>query len=311
MYQVEVRDGIDGKIVVSVDLDQAYPGTVNNFTTVQGNTWVINGDVTVDHGSRGLLLLNGSIGSSTTATFNDDVMTNLTQTGIDLVFISLGHNETDDVYVDTLEAFIDDVKLYCPDAKIVLVTQNSQTTPRTVTQILEQDNRMDQVKLVAARNDLAIVDAYSVLNTDTVTFVSADGVHPTTEGSIVWADAVSDFLNQRTDEGASSMTLLVEDGELIIEPDVPTKDGYTFDGWYTNAALTNEWDFSNDLVQEDMILNAKWIGTTSSSWTLSAPGETLALFGIAWYWYVAIAGGAYFLFGTKKGKKALKKIGLK
>ncbi|WP_155590758.1 InlB B-repeat-containing protein [Lysinibacillus cavernae] len=45
---------------------------------------------------------------------------------------------------------------------------------------------------------------------------------------------------------------------IVMEPPVPTKTGYTFDGWYKEAALTNVWDFTKDMVTGDTTLYAKW-----------------------------------------------------
>lgn len=309
IYNVEVRDGIDGEIVVAVDFDQAFPSTINNFKDIVGNTWVLNGGITPGNGSPSLLMLNGSIGSSKTTTFNANYLSSMTKVDVDLVFISLGHNETDDDYVDTIEGFIDDVKLYAPDAKIILVTQNPQTSPRTASQILQQLNRMDQVKLVAARNDIAFIDVYSVLATDTTSYVSTDGVHPTDAGAIVWADVVSDALDMRTGSGYSDFSILVEDAELIIAIDTPVKDGATFIGWFTNETLTNEWDLETDLVQDDTILYAKWSTSSTSGTSIFAPAaDTYSFLGIAWYWYGVVAVAVYYFGFNKKGRKI---IGLK
>ena len=40
-------------------------------------------------------------------------------------------------------------------------------------------------------------------------------------------------------------------------PTAPTANGYIFQGWYTEAACTNQWDF-NTVVPGDMTLYAKW-----------------------------------------------------
>lgn len=45
---------------------------------------------------------------------------------------------------------------------------------------------------------------------------------------------------------------------LVPKPKDPTRDGYVFDGWYTDSEYTAEWDFENDLVPGDMTLYAKW-----------------------------------------------------
>jgi len=49
----------------------------------------------------------------------------------------------------------------------------------------------------------------------------------------------------------------VEAGDTAEEPEEPTKEGYTFNGWYTDEDLTEEYDFSK-VVASDMTLYAKW-----------------------------------------------------
>ncbi|MCH5153701.1 MAG: InlB B-repeat-containing protein [Clostridiales bacterium] len=46
---------------------------------------------------------------------------------------------------------------------------------------------------------------------------------------------------------------------LVEEPNVPTKDGYTFGGWYKESSLTTPWDFDTDTMPIDgTTLYAKW-----------------------------------------------------
>lgn len=51
----------------------------------------------------------------------------------------------------------------------------------------------------------------------------------------------------------------VEKGEKISKPNDPTKNGYTFDGWYLGS---DEWSFIGYVVSNDMTLSAKWSPTT-------------------------------------------------
>jgi uncharacterized repeat protein (TIGR02543 family) len=48
----------------------------------------------------------------------------------------------------------------------------------------------------------------------------------------------------------------------ITPPAAPKKTGYEFGGWYKEAACTNEWVFSNDTVNSDTKLFAKWDANT-------------------------------------------------
>ena len=50
-------------------------------------------------------------------------------------------------------------------------------------------------------------------------------------------------------------------GSTIAAPTAPTFSGYTFEGWYKDAGLTELWDFSSDTVTNDVTLYAKWLST--------------------------------------------------
>lgn len=49
----------------------------------------------------------------------------------------------------------------------------------------------------------------------------------------------------------------VAKNKMVSGPAAPTRDGYTFLGWYT--AEGEKWDFAKDVVTADMTLYAKWI----------------------------------------------------
>jgi uncharacterized repeat protein (TIGR02543 family) len=50
----------------------------------------------------------------------------------------------------------------------------------------------------------------------------------------------------------------VKDSGIAFEPEKPTKDGYTFDGWYIDESYENKYDFATP-VTSDIILYAKWL----------------------------------------------------
>ena len=63
-------------------------------------------------------------------------------------------------------------------------------------------------------------------------------------------------------------------GDKITAPANPVKDGYTFAGWYKDAACTKAWSFS-DAIDGDMTLYAKWTGGSSvQQTTTSTTGVT-------------------------------------
>ena len=44
----------------------------------------------------------------------------------------------------------------------------------------------------------------------------------------------------------------------VTAPTAPTREGYTFGGWYTTAACETEFDFANTTITEDTTIYAKW-----------------------------------------------------
>ncbi len=58
-------------------------------------------------------------------------------------------------------------------------------------------------------------------------------------------------------DGTEVADSTVAEGETVSRPAAPTRDGYTFDGWYTDEALTQTYDFSAKVTGE-LWLFAKW-----------------------------------------------------
>jgi len=66
--------------------------------------------------------------------------------------------------------------------------------------------------------------------------------------------------------GSAVSSQMVEQGDLINKPKNPTREGYTFEGWYKESSCTNAWNFTNDTVTSNITLYAKW---TTKSYTVS------------------------------------------
>ena len=60
-----------------------------------------------------------------------------------------------------------------------------------------------------------------------------------------------------TGEGSDVDDQIVNDGETAEEPEDPTWEGHTFEGWYLDEECTIPYDFSTP-VTEDITLYAKW-----------------------------------------------------
>ena len=63
-----------------------------------------------------------------------------------------------------------------------------------------------------------------------------------------------------TGDGSSTIVQQkVKEGGKVIEPEVPTRNGYTFVAWYKEEGLKNEWRFNIDVVTANLILYAKFV----------------------------------------------------
>ena len=47
-------------------------------------------------------------------------------------------------------------------------------------------------------------------------------------------------------------------GQLLEVPEDPTREGYTFTGWYTDSACFELWDIENRTIEADLTLYAGW-----------------------------------------------------
>lgn len=61
-------------------------------------------------------------------------------------------------------------------------------------------------------------------------------------------------------------------GKRIIEPSPPIKSGYTFNGWYTDTQ--QPWNFSIDVVMQDITLYAKWTNDSGAAQTYTLTFES-------------------------------------
>ncbi|MBU1142882.1 MAG: InlB B-repeat-containing protein, partial [Firmicutes bacterium] len=58
--------------------------------------------------------------------------------------------------------------------------------------------------------------------------------------------------------GGSAVTAITEEvGSVVTAPTAPTRMGYSFDGWYSDVALTTSYTFST-MPSDDFTLYAKW-----------------------------------------------------
>ena len=75
--------------------------------------------------------------------------------------------------------------------------------------------------------------------------------------------------------GSDLSPAYVGNGGHVLEPAAPTRAGYTFTGWYSDADLTEAWDFDVDIVSGDMTLYAGWRVNSTPSPSHPTPGITV------------------------------------
>jgi uncharacterized repeat protein (TIGR02543 family) len=105
--------------------------------------------------------------------------------------------------------------------------------------------------------------------------------------------------------GSAVGSVNVAVGSLLEEPVEPVKSGYAFAGWFKDAGLTEEWNFTVDVVNTNITLYAKWLNNiyyvsstaASTNWTAAKNISTPCT--VATAMANAAAGDTvYFLAGT-------------
>ena len=62
-----------------------------------------------------------------------------------------------------------------------------------------------------------------------------------------------------TDGGSEVEDQTVNYGGKVTKPEDPTKDGYTFDNWYTDDTFATVFDFTNTTISADTTIYAKFL----------------------------------------------------
>lgn len=94
----------------------------------------------------------------------------------------------------------------------------------------------------------------------------------------VYANWTADALTVTFDSQGGSPVAPYTDvasGSTISRPTNPTKTGYDFSNWYTDTTFETMWDFTTDVVTEDMTLYALWKTHTSTVFFNSKGGSSV------------------------------------
>ena len=71
-----------------------------------------------------------------------------------------------------------------------------------------------------------------------------------------WEEKIN-IVSFNTYGGSELSQISVKDGEKLVEPKAPEKEGYTFAGWYTDESFSTTYNFDT-AVKNDLNLYAKW-----------------------------------------------------
>ncbi len=72
-----------------------------------------------------------------------------------------------------------------------------------------------------------------------------------------WVETTKFTVTFDSQGGSSVEPQTVEEGSCAVQPDDPTRDGYVFTGWYTDAACTTAFDFATPIM-DNIMLFAGW-----------------------------------------------------
>lgn len=83
-----------------------------------------------------------------------------------------------------------------------------------------------------------------------------------------WTEGVAYTVRFDSQGGSAVTAQTIQSGGTVTQPDNPSRDGYTFGGWFTDTACETAYDFSVP-VTENLTLYAKWTAQTPVT-----PGNT-------------------------------------
>ncbi len=160
--------------------------------------------------------------------------------------------------------FAADTTLYAiyktpPNVESITLSHQSATLSRgdniTLTADVQPPDAIYSVVWTSSDESVAAVNSSGIVTAmgggDAVITAEAGGVSATCDIHVnfnVTLDAQS---------GTENVIVKVIKNSAVPEPEAPIREGYTFNGWYTEQGCANEWDF-DEAVTSDITLYAGW-----------------------------------------------------
>ena len=190
--------------------------------------------------------------------------------------------EDSNVHIESAEAtFIDEGATEIKDSRVFLKSTNNIAVDHwydgisisgdSYVELEGNENAVIWSKIKDKTDDelLALGEGLTIAEGELQERVSMRGNQqklPSTQRLVITAAAVVTFDTQGGSEVAAYNTYR---GGKVEEPDAPTRDGYTFAGWYSDETFKTAWNFGTDTVTENMTLYAKWIPAATSTYAVS------------------------------------------
>lgn len=208
-----------------------------------GNSWPALSTVVSSAGTYNINIYNGSQGGYQTATIMGggrwNVMTNPTGlSDIDLVIVSLGHNESQvrEFFDLTYTAFMEQVTAALPRAGVMCIAQNASLADSF------QSMRRDVIAGLCNKRGFTFVDvwaAFAAVGNGASYY--ADNVHPSADGEALWASEVQKyFASNAVPVAQTPSSLIVGPRNLLTATQaaltVTLGSPNTLDGWTNNSS---------------------------------------------------------------------------
>ena len=141
------------------------------------------------------------------------------------------------------------------ETEIVSITKTSTNGPVDTYTVLLADGTSISFEVLSGTDDKSVYELYCI--TYGYTGSESKWLRALAKGKL--PTVINYTVTFEPGTGGEAYTQMVRLGEKTASPEPPKRLGYTFLGWYyTNEEITEKWNFSENVITEDITLTAKW-----------------------------------------------------